>query len=238
MHIEQSDFHDQLMRGLAHKMNNILSLFHGYLGLLLEDKKLDRETLEGLARIREGASAASELMDRTKAFAKPSSTVWREIDLNDFLRQMTPAFESYAERDVKIEITCAEDLPKRWADAARLRTASTELVRNACEASPANGSVKIDAHVDERPRKESAKTPQPITWISLTITDEGQGIAPELSKKIFQPFYSTKQKRNAMGLGLSVALGLVKQLGGVIRHKNKKKGTTFQMLLPSRSERF
>ena len=63
-HIEQSNFHEQLVRGLTHKMNNILSLFHGYLGLLIEDKKLDRATLDGLTRIRQGANEASELMDR------------------------------------------------------------------------------------------------------------------------------------------------------------------------------
>ncbi len=48
MRIEQSEFHDHLVRGLTHKMNNILSLFHGYLGMLMEDQKLDRDTMTGL----------------------------------------------------------------------------------------------------------------------------------------------------------------------------------------------
>src|SRR5438067_12527036 len=91
MHIEQSEFHDQLVRGLTHKMNNILSLFHGYLGLLIEGKKLDRETREGLDAIREGAHVASELMDRTRAFATPSSTVWRQIEIGDFMRMLMPS---------------------------------------------------------------------------------------------------------------------------------------------------
>src|SRR6478752_4020024 len=62
MQIEHSEFQDQLVRGLAHRMNNILTLFHGYLGLLMDNQKLDKETREGLAKIKEGARAASEIV--------------------------------------------------------------------------------------------------------------------------------------------------------------------------------
>ena len=84
MQIEHSEFQDQLVRGLAHRMNNILTLFHGYLGLLLDNKQLDPATVEGLNRIKEGAKAASELMDRTHSLVRPSAVVWREINLGDF----------------------------------------------------------------------------------------------------------------------------------------------------------
>src|SRR5438874_1259487 len=79
MQIEHSEFQDQLVRGLAHRMNNILTLFHGYLGLLLDNKKLDKPTLDGLAKIQNGARAASDLMDRTHSLVRPSSAVWREL---------------------------------------------------------------------------------------------------------------------------------------------------------------
>src|SRR5687768_1289668 len=95
MQIAQSEFQDQLMRGLAHRMNNILSLFHGYLGLLMDDKKLDPVTKEGLAKIKDGARAATDLMDRTQALVRPTGAVWRDVNLGDLLRQMRPTFESY-----------------------------------------------------------------------------------------------------------------------------------------------
>ena len=55
MQIEHSEFQDQLVRGLAHRMNNILTLFHGYLGLLMDNQKLDKETRDGLSKIKDGA---------------------------------------------------------------------------------------------------------------------------------------------------------------------------------------
>jgi len=238
IHIEQSDFHDQLVRGLTHKMNNILSLFHGYLGLLIEDKKLDRVTLDGLSAIRKGADEASELMDRTKAFAKPSSTVWRQVKMVDFLRMMIPSLESFTERGITLEFHFEETLPELLVDAARLRTAVIEIVRNACEASPDGGVVEISAHAEShlprpKPGTGNNNAAHPITWIVLTVSDQGAGIAPEIEKKIFQPFFSTKHKKNAMGLGLSVAQGLVQGLGGVIRFHSSAGKTTFRLLLPS-----
>src|ERR1700677_4985604 len=107
MRIEQSEFHDHLVRGLAHKMNNILSLFHGYLGLLLDDKKLDRETLAGLIQIRDSAEAATRLMERTKALATPSSsTNWRQVSPDDVLRSLLPSLLLHADRGIKIHTAC------------------------------------------------------------------------------------------------------------------------------------
>jgi nitrogen-specific signal transduction histidine kinase len=238
MHIDQSDFHDQLVRGLTHKMNNILSLFHGYLGLLMDDKKLDPSTVAGLARIREGAKAATELMDRTKVLARPSSVVWREVNVADLLKRMQPDFDAVCERGVKLQIDVPEGLPLIWTDTSRLKTAILEVVKNACEASQPGEVVQLEIVAESQTSttpSAAGKAAQPITWISINIADNGGGIPPELSEKIFHPFFSTKQKQNATGLGLTVALGLVQQLGGGLRFQSKPGLTTFRLLLPSRT---
>ncbi len=238
MHIDQSDFHDQLVRGLTHKMNNILSLFHGYLGLLMDDKKLDPTTAAGLARIKEGARAATELMDRTKVLARPPSVVWREVDVRELFAKLQPEFDAACERGVTLDIHIPENLPTIWADNARLKTAILEVVKNACEASPPGETVKIEVLAESQSSATptaAGKAAQPITWVSINVTDHGGGIPPELAEKIFHPFFSTRQKQNSMGLGLTVALGLVQQLGGAIRFQSKPGHTTFRLLLPSRT---
>ena len=240
MRIEQSEFHDHLVRGLAHKMNNILSLFHGYLGLLIDDKRLDRETMAGLLRIRESAEAATKLIDRTKSLANPSSaSQWRQVYPEDMFRSLLPSLQLYASRGVQIQVTCEPGLTPIWADTARLRVAVKEIVKNACEASPANGIVQISIKSQTRPARGSSRrrTTPPIAWTSISVADSGKGIPADLNDKIFQPFFSTKNKRDSMGLGLSVALGLVQQLGGAIRLQSKPGKTTVKVLLPSRSEK-
>lgn len=236
MRIEQSEFHDHLVRGLTHKMNNILSLFHGHLGLLIEDKKLDRETVAGLIRIRESADAAARLMDRTKSLATSSSTQWREVAPEDFLRTLLPALNLYTERGVQLQAACDPGLPDLWADTARLRVAVKEIVKNACEASPANGIVRVTIKAHTQPVRTRGRrgTSAPVAWTAISVTDTGNGIPAELNAKIFHPFFSTKHRRDSSGLGLSVALGLVQQLGGDIRLRSKPGNTTVKVLLPCR----
>jgi signal transduction histidine kinase len=234
MQIEHSEFQDQLVRGLAHRMNNILTLFHGYLGLLLDNKTLDRQTIENLHRIKEGAKAASELMDRTHSLVRPPAVIWREINLGEFVHLLRPGFERLRGPETAIEIDCPEDLPHIWGDMSRVKTAITELVRNACEATVNGGRVRIELRVEETAAIPNPAT-QPIQWLSLTVSDNGPGIPAEMADRVFAPFFSSKKKANNAGLGLTVALGFVQQLGGIIRMQSQPGRTSFQLLLPSRA---
>ena len=234
MQIEHTEFQDQLVRGLSHRMNNILTLFHGYIGLLLDNKKLDKGTLDGLSKIKEGARAASELMDRTHSLVRPPTVVWREVKLHDFIRMLKPSFDAMRGASTQLIIDAPDELPSVWADACRIKTAIVEVVRNALEATSDGGTVTITLRSAPEPAGSPAR--QTIQWVSLTVTDDGPGIAEENAERIYQPFYSTKKKQNAAGLGLTVAAGFVQQMGGVLRFESEHGKTTFEMLLPSRVE--
>ena len=236
MQIEHSEFQDQLVRGLAHRMNNILTLFHGYLGLLLDNKKLDRPTMEGLAKIQDGARAASDLMDRTHSLVRPSSAVWRELDLSEMLHRLRPTLQEMAGPKVKLHLCCLDETPKVWADVGRVKTAVIEVIRNAFDAVGPSGNVSIELKKEAHAPTPTTASRQPIHWLSLTVTDDGPGIPKEALEKIFTPFYSVKKCGNSTGLGLTVALGFIQQHGGVIRVTSKPKKTVFQIILPARSD--
>src|SRR5581483_11127443 len=104
MQLEQTPFQDFLVRGLAHRMNNILTLFHGYVGLLLDRQGLDKTTREGLKKIEEGARAASELTDRTHALVRPSAIVWREVDLGEFIPLLKSTMDGFCTTHNSVEI--------------------------------------------------------------------------------------------------------------------------------------
>lgn len=227
MQIVHSDFQDQLVRGLSHRMNNILTLFHGYLGLLLENKDLDPSTVDGLAKIKKGAAQASDLMERTHALIRPISTILREIKLADYLGLLLPTFESLCGPKTNFSMEVADELPSIHGDVSRVRTAIMEMVKNACEATFASGgdvrmTVRCEAARGSRSR-----------WIVISVTDEGPGIPEELTDRIMVPFFSTKKKQNSAGLGLTVIQSFAQQQGGAMSFESEPGQTTFELRLPA-----
>lgn len=227
MHIVHSEFQDQLVRGLAHRMNNILTLFHGYLGLLLDNKDLDKATLEGLAKIKLGATQASELIDRTHSLIRPSATVLREIDLAEYLPLLRSSFDLGRGPKTTLQFEIQDDLPHLLADASRVRTAMMELVKNACESTFANGGEVVISVRGEQQKNSRTK------WVIIGVSDNGPGVPEEIRERIFTPFFSTKKKANAAGLGLTVALSFAQQHGGSLRLEAAEGRTTFELRLPS-----
>ena len=156
--------------------------------------------------------------------------------MKKFLRTLMPTLESFLEDDAKLTVNCPDELPHIWGDVARLKTAVIELVHNACEASPSDGEIVVNLSSEVQKSRSSKNGAQPTEWVTIEISDQGAGISHEIAHRIFDPFFSTKRRKRAMGLGLTVALGLVQQHGGAIRYDSKPGRTWFRVQLPSRPE--
>jgi two-component system cell cycle sensor histidine kinase/response regulator CckA len=235
MHIEQPASQEQLVTGLAHRMNNILTLFHGYVGLMLDNQSLDKGTRASLAKIKDGACAATELIDRTHSLVRQSKLVERELDLATFLTLLRPGLENLCGPGTTFTMTPPSVSVIR-TDAGRLKAALTELVRNAADATVAGGTIRVEVGFDSAPGHTRVGgrelTNDGGQWISITVIDDGHGIEPEVAARMFQPFYSTRRQQQATGLGLNVAAEAVQQLGGVLSHSSADGETRFAILLP------
>lgn len=227
------------MRGLAHRMNNILSLFHGYLGMLMDDQKLNPVMKEGLTRVSDGAREASDLMERIIAISRPASSLPREMDPADLFRQLAPTLERLRTPTVRVDIECPEGLPSVCVDISRIKLAIVELVRNACDAAHTKVTIRVSA-------EKGAVQPElfPGTagthdgeQVRIEIIDDGSGIRTSDATRMYEPFFSTKKKNHAAGLGLAVALCCAQKFGGTLRHRSGKAGTTFDLTLPARAQR-
>jgi signal transduction histidine kinase len=208
-------------------MNNILTLFHGYLGLLMENQQLDKTTQDGLSKIKLGAAQASELMDRTQALVRPSTSVWRTMDLGEYLRMLRPGFEAYRGPKTSIELQITDEAPKVQGDAARIKAALVELVKNACEATFVNGGlVRVCLRSESIPGQRGK-------WAVFSVEDDGPGIPEEMMEKVFIPFFSTKKKQNAAGLGLTLSASFAHLHKGVLRLESKPGHTVAELRLPA-----
>ncbi len=239
MQLVFSEFQDQLVRGLAHRMNNILSLFHGYLGLLMDDQKLNPVMKDGLSRVRDGACEASDLMERINAVTRPASLRPREMEPADLFRQLAPTLQRLQTPGVKLTIECPEGLPSVCVDLSRMKLAIVELVRNAFEAAHAKVTIRVIAQKGaEQPELfPGGQASRDGEQVRIEVADDGAGIRSSDTLRIYEPFFSTKKKKQIAGLGLAVALGCAQEFGGTLRHRSSKAGTTFDLTLPARAQR-
>lgn len=237
MQLVFSEFQDQLVRGLAHRMNNILSLFHGYLGMLMDDQKLNPVTKEGLTRVSEGAREASDLMDRINAITRPASGSPRDVNPADYFRQLAPTLDGLRTPKVQLTIECPDGLPAMCVDTSRVKLAIVELVRNACEAAYSRVTIRVSAGTGaEQPELfPGGAEARDSAWLKIEVSDDGAGIRNADAPRIYEPFFSTKKKNHAAGLGLAVALSCAQESGGTLRHRSSKAGATFEMCLPARA---
>lgn len=230
MQIEYSEFQDQLVRGLAHRMNNILTLFHGYLGLLMVNTKLTGPEREGLERITNGARAASELIDRTHALVRPAAPTEREVDAVVLLRLLRSSFDARRGPKTELILDVPDRLPIVTTDAGRFKTAIVELVRNALEATMGGGKVEVSCQQIAAP--DGREIGDHIPWIMLRVTDDGEGIPEKVVTTLFEPFVTTKKQQGSAGLGLTLALTFAQQHGGELSFQSKCGKTVFELRLP------
>ena len=136
---------------------------------------------------------------------------------------------------VEIRISIPEDLPLVEANQVQLLQVFVNLVMNAVHAMPDGGSISVESDVVDRSQYASVELPpHPGTRLVRTrVIDTGTGIPPEALAKVFDPFFTTKPVGKGSGLGLSVSLGIVRELPRHHpRRQRRRTGTTFTVLLP------
>ena len=160
----------------------------------------------------------------------------KPMDLNKLVRDALSSLAPRVPDDVTVEEDLSEGELPIVGGAAQLLRALTNMLRNAIEAMPDGGTLRIatmTVHISE-PSGETGEV-GPGEYAEITIADEGVGIAPEIREKIFEPFFSTKQveRERGHGLGLSVVHGVIEDHKGHIHLTSSPgKGTTFAIYVP------
>ena len=220
--------------GLAHDLNNGLSLILGYGEILLAQQhefpegSKERRFLENI--VCAGRDNA-QLVKRLRDFYRPNDAQEHRqaVDLNGVVAQAisltSPKWQAEGDalsRRIRIE-TQAGELPMIEAAPAELREVLTNLIFNAVDAMPAGGTIAF-------------RTYQDGTHVFLEITDTGIGMTEETRRRCLDPFYTTKGEGGS-GLGLSVSYGIVRRHGGTIQVRSRiNHGTTFLLQFPIPNE--
>ncbi|RJP16646.1 MAG: FHA domain-containing protein [Candidatus Abyssobacteria bacterium SURF_5] len=172
-----------------------------------------------LLAIHDGARRTAEIVQSLRGFSRTGESEIKEIDLNQTIDESLRLLSYRLKEGVTVEIEKG-DIPLHSCYASQMGQVFLNLLDNAEQAIGQDGRILIKTWCDP-------------SWVFISISDSGKGIAPEIIPKIFDPFFTTKTENGGIGLGLSISMAIVKRHGGDIRVQSEPgSGTTFTISLP------
>lgn len=207
----------QLAAGIAHEIRNPLTSLKGFLQLMIQSKKYQKDYAEVMMSefIRLEA-----IINEFLVLAKTKSTTFDPVQVNSIVEDVCMVLESQAVlNNVRIEKQLSGDLPEILAVSNELKQVFLNILKNAIEAmEDAEGFITIRSFYE----KDS---------VFITFEDQGKGISKDVLDKLGEPFYTTKEK--GTGLGLMVTFKIIENHGGSIHFESEEgKGTTVKLKLP------
>ena len=225
----------QLTGGIAHDLNNILTVITGTIEILAE-AVADRPELAAIARlIDEAATRGGDLTQRLLAFARKQPLQPQEVDVNSLVIEAAMMLRPTLGERVEVRMTLAGDTARALIDPSQLTNAILNLSLNARDAMPNGGKLIIETCnvvLDDNYASVNADVTAG-NYVMIAVTDSGHGIPADILNHVFEPFFTTKDVDKGSGLGLSMVYGFVKQSSGHIKiYSEEGHGTTVRIYLP------
>ncbi|MGA9777117.1 MAG: response regulator [Limisphaerales bacterium] len=229
----------QLAAGVAHDINNILTIIQGHAGLLLNAASLDPDSAKSLKQISAASERAAGFIRHLLMFSRKQVYRTKILDLNTVLHNLENMLPRMLGEHIVLEVRCGPDLPRIAADIAMVEQIVMNLAINARDAMPKGGkllietsSVEIDSlYVKLHPEAHTGR------FTCLSVTDTGCGMERSVLQRIFEPFFTTKEVGKGTGLGLATVYGIVKQHHGWVEVQSKVgQGTNFKVFFPVAGE--
>ena len=225
-----------LAGGVAHDFSNILSAIFGYTELSLLDAPEGTDMNRQLNEILRASGRAKELVSQILAFSHHSQEELKPMEIQLTIKEVLKLLRASLPATIEIRQHLDSDGKLAEADSTQIHQLIMNLCTNAAAAMDADGGV-IEVSFTSVDIKEPVTTQfldlAPGSYLKLTVSDTGNGMTPEVMEKIFDPYFTTKEKGKGTGLGLAVVHGILKRHRAAITvEATPAKGSTFHVYFP------
>ena len=220
--------------GIAHNFNNILMAIMGYSDFL-KDKHTDKETKDFVQKILRSEERAADLTRKILVFTGTHPGKEETLHLNNVIRETDDLLLSIIGTGIKFEFILTDKDCSIIADRNQIVESLVNLVKNAKDAMPEGGVLRIRTDIVEMDTVfiKAHNYGKPGRYALLSVSDTGVGMDDKTRARLFEPFFTTKGLATHTGLGLSTIYGIVRQHKGYIGVDNAPgKGSTFEIYLP------
>lgn len=224
-----------LAGGVAHDFNNLLTVIAANAELLHHTPLAEEASIE-ISEIHRATSRATKLTQLLLACGRQLPLESDVVLLNALIGKLEPTIVGSLPTSVRVETSLTSQDTRVRVDPSWFEQVVLQLVRNARDAMPEGGTLRISTSVHElvevlpaRPRTVPAGV-----WLVLEVQDTGHGVAPGQLDRLFEPFFTTRDIGSGLGLGLAAAYGIMAQSGGTCTVDSEHgKGTTLRLWLPA-----
>jgi PAS domain S-box-containing protein len=225
-----------LAGGIAHDFNNILSAIMGYTELSLIDIPQDSAVRKNLKQVMKAGGRAKELVQQILTYSRQRESEMQPVKINLIVNETLKLLRASLPSTIQINTSITSNLAV-MSDPTNIHQVIMNLCTNAGHAMQENGGLLEVSLSDRNIDADFAKHHpglNPGKFVRLTVSDTGHGMAPEVIERIFDPFFSTKNKGEGTGMGLSVVHGIVKSQGGTLTVESTPgQGSVFKVFFPA-----
>jgi signal transduction histidine kinase len=236
-HAQRMEAVGKLAGGIAHEVNNMMSVVLGCSDFLLRRPDLAPAARADVEQVREAAERSAAITAQLLAFSRRQRLQPVPLDLNAVVRDLQPVLRRSLGDMVALELRLSQ-LQPIVADRGQLQQVLLNLALNARDAMPEGGRVIVETSAVELGDGDAAEHPEIRLrrgpHALLAMTDTGHGMDAATASRVFEPFFTTKGVGKGTGLGLSTVYGIVKQSDGYVWVDSEPgRGTTFRIYLPA-----
>ncbi len=217
---------------MAHDFNNLLTAIISNLEIALWDSAPGDPRVELLTDAAAAANSAAQVTRQLLTFSRRQVIAPEVLDPNDVIAKVRGMLQRLIGENVQLLVVPQQPLGRVRIDPMQIEQILINLAVNARDAMPGGGRLDIECR-NLWWSGDGSNEASPGPYATLTVRDTGVGMDADTLSRVFEPFYTTKDRSHGTGLGLAVSYGIVKQAGGYIWATSELgQGSTFQILLP------
>jgi PAS domain S-box-containing protein len=228
-----------LAGGIAHDFNNILAGVIGFAEMVEDDLPPDSQSIHRIQKVLKAAYRGKDLVQQILAFSRKSELTRTPVSLSLVTRETADLLRASLPATIEINVFIKAVRDTILANSAEIQQILMNLATNAAFAMRETGGIlgigltDIDFEPNSSLLDEDV---EPGAYVQLAVTDTGIGMEPHIIKRLFEPYFTTKEVGHGTGMGLPVVYGIVKGLGGTIAVESELGvGSTFRVFLPTAS---